>query len=183
MLYTNSFYNVFQGVLCRLSIYHCTLSTIVIIKDTKIVCCVYAKTIDVVTTLSSRYRADMYTRFYVIFKKQEELDSRSMTGFSHDWCGSGIVSEMKEVKTDIQKLSEDDYSATLSKLLHIAEQFYLNLRETKRLEDSTEDWKLVAMVLDRMFLIIFIFLGVVLSFVILARNGPYDEEFDFSKAV
>ena len=106
-----------------------------------------------------------------------------MTGFSHDWCGSGIVSEMKEVKTDIQKLTEDDYSATLSKLLHIAEQFYLNLRETKRLEDSTEDWKLVAMVLDRMFLIIFIFLGVVLSFVILARNGPYDEEFDFSKAV
>ena len=71
----------------------------------------------------------------------------------------------------------------LFRILQIAEQFRDELNATNKQEGSVNDWKLVAMVLDRFFLIVFTLLGLVLTCTLLTQHLPYDEEDYLEKIV
>ena len=91
-----------------------------------------------------------------------------------------MISDFKEVINKSESKNNDKLGTAtiMAKILRIAEEFYKEMKENKRQEGSVNDWKLVSMVIDRLFLIIFTVLAVVLAVVIITRNGPYDDDVD-----
>ena len=71
----------------------------------------------------------------------------------------------------------------MNRLLQIAEEFYFLLREKTKNRDRVNEWKLVAMVLDRLFLICFVLLWICLASTILTRNGPYEDDENYLKVI
>ena len=83
-----------------------------------------------------------------------------------------VMTNTKTIKHDVTFTQN---STDLHRLLEIAEDIHEDMKNEKKITNSTEEWKLVAMVLDRLFLIIFAVTGMLLSLIILTRTGPYDE--------
>ena len=118
------------------------------------------------------YYDDGYECYFHFQQKQEESIIRKQKSYVGLFDAFPDPNDVRQHEEQTQY----EHNAEVKKLLHIAESFYSDRKNEKRLEDSEEDWKLVAMVLDRLFLYIFIILCILLSVVILTRTGPYGKE-------